>query len=330
MILPILVAHADWSVDRRKRWLALAELQPRGDYAAALPQPAGAADTLLYRLRALAAPGSIILAGFDFPIGLPAAYARRAGIEAFLPCLEQFGHGEWADFYRVAETPEQISLRRPFYPQRPGGTSIHHLLEGLGLASRHELYRVCERAHLDRGAAAPLFWTLGAQQVGKAAITGWRDMLAPALRDPELRLAVRVGEVVRLRLAIWPFAGELDEVLTPGALVVAETYPAEAAHFLGLAGRGSKREQAVRRQHAERLLSLAWELRVVLDPDLDEAIRDGFGADRMAEDRYDSLVGLLGMLAVLRERQPAGAPPPAVAPVEGWILGMAGKASPAR
>lgn len=318
MILPILVAHADWSVDRRKRWLALAELQPRGDYAAALPQPAGAADTLLYRLRALAAPGSIILAGFDFPIGLPAAYARRAGIEAFLPCLEQFGHGEWADFYRVAETPEQISLHRPFYPQRPGGTSIHHLLEGLGLASRHELYRVCERAHLDRGAAAPLFWTLGAQQVGKAAITGWRDMLAPALRDPELRLA------------IWPFAGELDEVLTPGALVVAETYPAEAAHFLGLAGRGSKREQAVRRQHAERLLSLAWELRVVLDPDLDEAIRDGFGADRMAEDRYDSFVGLLGMLAVLRERQPAGAPPPAVAPVEGWILGMAGKASPAR
>lgn len=318
MIPPILVAHADWSVDRRKRWLALAEMQPRGDYAAALPQPAGAADTLLYRLRALAAPGSIILAGFDFPIGLPAAYAHRAGIDAFLPYLGQFGHGEWVDFYRVAETPQQISLRRPFYPQRPGGTSIHHLLAGLGLSARHELYRVCERAHLARGAAAPLFWTLGAQQVGKAAITGWRDMLAPALDDPALPLA------------IWPFAGGLDNLLAPGALVVAETYPAEAASFLGLAGPGSKRSQPARRQHAERLLSLAWELRVVLDPDLDEAIQDGFGADAMAEDRFDAFVGLLGMLAVVRGRQPAGAPPPAVAPVEGWILGLAGKASPVK
>ena len=45
MILPNRVAHADWSVDRRKRWLALAEMQPRGDYAAALTPPAGAADT---------------------------------------------------------------------------------------------------------------------------------------------------------------------------------------------------------------------------------------------------------------------------------------------
>lgn len=311
MNLPLLVAHSDWSVNRRKRWLALAELQPGGDYAATVPQPAGAAGTLLYRLRTLTPGGRAILAGFDFPIGLPAAYARRAGIEAFLPCLTQFGQGEWACFYQVAERPDEIGLRRPFYPHRPGGTSIQHLLDGLGLASRYELYRVCERAHLARGAAAPLFWTLGPQQVGKAAIAGWRDMLAPALRDPDLLLA------------IWPFAGALADLLAQGGLVVAETYPAEAAHFLGLSGPGSKRSQPIRRRHAPRLLSLAWELSVLLDPDLEEAIEDGFGQDNLAEDRFDAFVGLLGMLAVVRGRQPEGAPPPAVAPVEGWILGQA-------
>jgi hypothetical protein len=317
MILPALVAHADWSVSRRKRWLALAELQPNGDYVATVPQPVGAATTLLYRLRGLAPPGAPVFAGFDFPIGLPAAYARRASIDAFLPCLTEFGHGNWADFYRVAEVPEEISLRRPFYPYRPGGTSIHHLISGLGLTSRRDLYRVCELAHVGRSAAAPLFWTLGPQQVGKAAISGWRDMLAPALRDTVLPLS------------IWPFAGALPALLEQGGVVVVETYPAEAGHFLGLRdGVGSKRLQRARRRHAEHLLSLAWELNVALDPDLDQQIRDGFGADGMAEDRYDAVVGLLGMLAVVRGRQPAGAPPPDIAELEGWILGLMEKAPP--
>lgn len=318
MNLPTLIAHADWSINPRKRWVALAELQPNGDYRAALPQPAGAGATLLYRLRSLAPATRPVFAGFDFPIGMPAAYARRAGIDAFPPCLLRFGHGEWDEFYQVAETPEQINLRRPFYPYRPGGTRIQHLVAGLGLSSRRELFRVCERAHAARQVAAPLFWTLGAQQVGKAAISGWRDMLAPALRDSALALS------------IWPFAGELPALLEAGSVVVAETYPAEAGYFLGLRdGGGSKRSQAVRQRHAERLLSLAWELNVALDPDLDEQIRDGFGPEGMGEDRYDAVVGLLGMLAVVRGRQPAGAPPAAVAAVEGWILGLNVKAPPA-
>jgi hypothetical protein len=317
MNLPALIAHADWSVNRRKRWVALAELQPNGDYRAALPQPAGAATTLLYRLYSLTPAARAVFAGFDFPIGVPSAYAQLAGIDAFLPSLLQFGHSQWDEFYQVAETAEQISLRRPFYPFRPGGKSIQHLITGLGLSSRRELFRVCERAHAARQAAVPLFWTLGAQQVGKAAITGWRDMLAPALRHSALPLAV------------WPFAGELPALLEAGGVVVAETYPAEAGYFLGLGDGGSKRSQAVRQRFAERLLSLAWELNVALDPDLDEQIRDGFGPDGIAEDRFDAVVGLLGMLAVIRGRQPAGSPPAAVAAVEGWILGLNIKAPPA-
>jgi hypothetical protein len=317
MIPPALIAHADWSVSRRKRWLALAELQPNGDYATTLPQPAGAATTLLYRLVSLAPPGRVVLAGFDFPIGLPLAYARRAGINAFLPWLPRFGHGNWTDFYRVAERQEEISVRQPFYPYRPGGTSIHHLLDGLGLATRRELYRVCDLPHGSRPAAAPLFWTLGPQQVGKAAITGWRDMLAPAVRD------------AALPLQLWPFAGPLPELVERGGLVIAETYPAEAAQILGVrGGLGGKRSQEARRRQAEPLLATAWELNVRLDPDMVDEIREGFGPDASAEDRYDAVIGLLGMIAVVRGHQPAGQPPTSVAGVEGWILGLSKKASP--
>src|SRR5215469_1950241 len=63
-------------------------------------------------------------------------------------------------------------------------------------------------------AACPLFWTLGASQVGKGAIVGWREVLAPALRDDEAVL-------------LWMFDGRLCELLRPGTIVIAETYPTE-------------------------------------------------------------------------------------------------------
>ena len=52
-------------------------------------------------------------------------------------------------------------------------------------ASRHWslLLRRCERGGNGHKQACCLFWTLGGNQVGKAAIIGWRDVLAPALRN---------------------------------------------------------------------------------------------------------------------------------------------------
>ena len=46
-----------------------------------------------------------------------------------------------------------------------------------------------------------MFWTLGGNQVGKAMIVGWRDLLAPARRAG--------GDV-----AIWPFDGALAELMS--------------------------------------------------------------------------------------------------------------------
>jgi hypothetical protein len=156
-----------------------------------------------------------------------------------------------------------------------------------------------DREARNRG-AAPLFWTMGAQQVGKAAIHGWQEVLAPALRTGALDVA------------IWPFSGALHDLFRPGRVVIAETYPAEFYTHLGLtfASKGGKRAREARAAHAPRLL--AW-----------EAIADGFGRARDGEDRYDAAVGLCGMLNVVLGWRTAGDPEEEeIRKIEGWILGL--------
>src|SRR4051794_16670446 len=195
--LPALVAHADWSVAPAGRWLAVAPRQPRGRYRLHARVPAGPPATLLARLRRTErrTERRTVFLGLDVPIGVPAAYAARAGIGDFRALLDALGGDPgdgpaapagggsgWGDFGRVADRPEAISLRRPFYPLRPGGASPGHLVTALGLDGAGDLHRECERATAARRAAAPLFWTLGAQQVGKAALSVWLEVLAPARR----------------------------------------------------------------------------------------------------------------------------------------------------
>jgi hypothetical protein len=309
--MPRLVAHADWGSQPAKRWLAAAR-RDGGRFRVGAPVHVEAPARLLPGLAAEAGGSASVLAGFDFPIGLPLAYARRAGVRGFRSLLPVIGGA----FFEVAERPEEISLLRPFYPMRPGGASQRQLVEGLGLSSADELLRVCDRATGTRRAAAPIFWTLGAQQVGKAAIAGWEEVLIPALRGA-------------LDVALWPFEGALAELLAPGRVVVAETYPAEYYARLGVdlaaspeEGPSGKRVQASRAAQAPRLVAAARELGVELAPELRAQIDDGFGKRPDGEDRFDATVGVLGMLGVVLGRHPAGEPEdPEVRAVEGWILG---------
>jgi len=315
---PTLVAHADWGWSPPKRWLARACLEA-GRYVARAPEPVGAPPTLLGDLVAAAPGGGPVLLGFDFPIGLPAAYAERVGITRFLDVLPGFGEAAWPEFYRVADRPEDIALARPFYPDRPGLSGARrrvHLAQGLGV-TLSALWRACDRKQPYRRAAAPIFWTLGGQQVGKAAISGWRDVLGPALRS---------GDV---DVAIWPFAGRLGELLRPGRVVIVECYPAEIYAQLGLVFRRrgerkwGKRIQADRRANAARLFAWARSAGVALAPSLRKAIASGFGAGADGEDRFDAVVGLCGMLETALGRRPPGEPDDEVVrAVEGWILGL--------
>lgn len=320
--LPDLVAHADWGKDPAKQWLALARLAG-GRYRATEPRQVGDARELRSGLRQLAGPDGMVMAGFDFPIGVPDAYAARAGVARFPDLLLELGSGDWVDFYRVAAKPQDINIRRPFYPQAPGGKSRSHLLRGLGLDSADQLRRRCDLPTATRRAACPVFWTLGANQVGRGAISGWRDVVAPALRGG-------AGPV-----RIWPFDGLLRDLLQPGFVVLAETYPAEFYHHLGIrfprvAGQPSgKRMPAGRQANAPALFRMAGSLGVELDPALEAAISDGFGADAYGDDRFDAVVGLFGVLNVLLGRRASGEPRgEPFLKVEGWILGQEFDAAP--
>ena len=280
-----------------KRWMAVA------GGAGLRVEPVGEVGTLLARLRAEAAGGAVAL-GVDFPIGVPRGYAalHAAGdFPAFLRGIEP-------KFMQVCGTLDEVSAARPFYPMRGarGMTRLSHAL-ALGLSDAAGLSRACDRATASRPAGAPLFWTLGANQVGKAALSAWRDLLLPALDD----------------VALWPFDGPLLALLAPGRVAVAETYPAEAMRQLGLPMNGSKRRQADRLALSGPLRAAMDGLGVAPDPALHKLLDAGFGADAAGEDRFDCVLGVLCLLQVLAGRRTDAAPPdPWVQRWEGWVLGQ--------
>ena len=312
--LPALIAHADWGTDRRKRQVAVARLARAGgdgqaSYVVESLAPATDGPGFFSQLRAAAGPGQAI-AGFDFPIGVPRSYAAAAGITAFPALLAALGTPPWQSFHLVAARPEEISLYRPFYPMRPGGSRRAHLSAALGLPAA-DLRRRCEGND-----AESLFWTLGGKQVGKGALLGWQ-LIAAARRDPP---GVR----------LWPFDGPLPELLTGHAqTVVAETYPREYYRHLGPAagpGRWSKRRRADRLRQVSGLFSWARSLPVEWDAGIRQRVESGFADDRNGEDEFDAVIGLLGMIAVVAGSLDDGVPSddPAVISTEGWILGRAG------
>lgn len=291
--------------------MSSALLQADGSTQATASQEVLDARSLLNSRPAAYGAGRPALFGFDFPIGLPARYAEKAGIPAFRSFLSALARDGHTEFSNIARTPDEISIQRPFYPFKPGGTRQQHLFDGHAVSDMNALRRRCERARPGRRAASSLFWTLGGQQVGRAALSGWIETLGPALahRDSDI--------------ALWPFDGKLDDLFTRHSTIVAETYPAEFYSHLGIQLRGSKRNQLVRKEHAGALIEWAGRNNVDPSADLRTEIMDGFGSRADGEDRFDAVVGLFGMLNILLGNRESGEPldDPHLA-VEGWILGL--------
>lgn len=301
-----LAVHADWSIRPEKRWMTVARPAPSG-WLINAPEPVGPPATLLTRLVQRAAGGAVAL-GLDCPIGVPRGFARHYPAAADLPALLRALPDRFLD---VAATLDEVSPARPFYPTRgiAGMTRAAHAA-ALGLDGPAGLSRACDRATATRPAGAPVFWTLGANQSGKAAISAWRDMLIPALREP-------------MPPALWPFDGPFRTLLRPGRVAIAETYPAEAMRHLGLIPHGSKRRQTDRAAYAPGLHAAMAALHAVPDPPLQREIAGGFGGSAAGEDQFDSLLGVLCILGVLAGHRPDTAPAdPAIALWEGWVLGQ--------
>ncbi|BDG71442.1 hypothetical protein [Roseomonas fluvialis] len=301
----MIAAHADWSTDPRKRWVSIARRGADG-WRAQAPVPVGDPAALA---AALVAEGVPVAIGLDLPLGVPRGFAQdrpEAGFVDFLRCLVAR-----PAFFEVAATLAEVSRERPFYPARgvKGMTRAAHAA-ALGLGDARGLSRLCDRATAERPAGAPVFWTLGANQSGKAAIAAWRDWLAPGLARGA-------------PYAIWPFEGGIHALLAPGRAVLAEVYPAEALRHCGLVLRGSKRVQADRAAIGDALLGAMAARCVVPEPCLRVMVADGFGADPAGEDRFDSVIGLLGLVGVLDGARADFVPhDDAVRRWEGWVLGQ--------
>jgi hypothetical protein len=264
---PSVVVHCDWSKRAEKRWMMGAVRQ---GIRWLLTKPERVEDTSRF-LEGLWSrceePGLFV--GFDFPIGLPVRYAKRTCLTNFRHALREFGHGDWADWYVVAEHASQISVHRPFYPMRPGGRSQSQLLNALNVQNKNDLLRRCEKKTRLRPAACMLFWTLGGNQVGKAAISGWEELIVPNLDE----------------VGLWPFDGPLNDLLQRFSVVVAETYPGEVYHQLQFPNKSkwSKRRPDGRQSVAGHLLSWLETRPAVTDESLKAAIHQGFAKGRRAK-----------------------------------------------
>lgn len=295
--------HADWSKHPRKRFHCVAR---RSGTCWTVEAPLRG---LLHEQLTSEALSGKVVAGFDFPVGVPEAWGRNTGLTDFPALLGELGKNRWADFYEVARVKSEIRLERPFYPfNNKNGERRAHLEDALGVDGPERLYRRCERATGERQAASPLFWTSGAKQVGKAAIAGWRDIVVPCVEEGA---------------ALWPFAD--DETLRQAQMVIVETYPAEVYGHLGIRfGSGmSKTSQQDRATFIEAISDWRRKRPVVFSSDLQAEIDSGFGSRSNGEDKFDAFVGLCGMIMVeLGEREPGAPIASAVRKWEGWILGQ--------
>lgn len=119
-MLPGMVAHADWSTAPGKRWMVRASLEGEV-YRVGKPEAVSSPNSLAESCVREAQGRSAVI-GFDFPIGLPAAYAERAGIASFHEVLPEFG-----DRGRPRHLPWPWRSRNPAYCRNP--LVLHDLAE---------------------------------------------------------------------------------------------------------------------------------------------------------------------------------------------------------
>ncbi len=298
--LPAVVAGADWSAHPGGRALAVARRSQGEHYVlihlGEVPEGLG----LFAELLRAAEDGPAVF-GSDFPIGVPAAWARRAGVADFPALLRELDETSFSTFTAPAGSARDIGLMRPFYPAHPAGARRRHLAEALGVASFAALLRRCDVA--SHGCAP--FWLVGPNQVGRAAIHAWRSLLRPALR---------AGWPLRL----WPFDGAMLTAAA-GELVVAETYPSRYRR----AWRGADGSMLLRR------LGLGVPRRLA------DTVLGALAPERPRSHIGDALCALLGLLAMVRGLIPCRPPrDPDIRRFEGWVVGLpagrAGRQEPAR
>ncbi len=295
---PVLL-HADWSIKPEARALAIAVPKGEGWRIEHLVQPVR--DEWLLKFVA-DLPRPTVLA-MDLPLGVPEAYLEKLWLDSFLDLLAKLDEPAFAAFAEPATAFAEISVHRPFYPAAAGGTRQEDLVQGLGLDNAHALRRRCEGQTSLRTAAAPVFWTIGPQQVGRAALAAWYGVVRPALRD--------------LGAAIWPYAGELDDLVAGGRLVLAESYPSDVRRRLA-----PENGDATIANPENRAAILGEALSGFINVEMAQGLWDEAEEGFASRDAFDAFIGLLGMIRSAERGWLPEPPRGAWLAMEGWILGL--------
>jgi hypothetical protein len=308
---PRMVVHVDWGRERRKRVAAQAMWNGQRYEVATVEEFLGVV-TYFDALDALE-DHQTALFGFDFCIGVPQAWAAVTGgkVKTFPEFLRSGVKGYSGTIFRPASEKAEISIERPFYPDRPGGKSQADLKEKLKL-SRRELYRHCDWL----ADASPLFWTLGSKQVGKGSLTGWAEVIIPLLRDPFYQAG------------LWPFDGHFKALLGGGNhLVLCETYPRAFQEQRGLDDlpkSGIRKGDPTLDRAVEALAGWINELDVQVT---DRGLLKG-SLETFRDDGFDAWAGLLGLIDTLRAGTGIGLdvewPEEFIErlQIEGWMVGL--------
>ena len=299
---------ADWSKDVRKRFVHVADIHARRILSA--ERRGWNLAKLLAVAREKAQRGPVLI-GIDLVIGLPDRYwqeLRKSGAcgcpASFVEWLGRLDPG--SDFFRPVHSPSEWCIERPFF-RVPGGKG--------GLKSFEDKLDGGFRRRIDDATRAnPLFVVSGIPgTVGSATRALWKELI-PLLRSPDRDFAV------------WPFEGELNELLRGRRIVLAETYPA-LAYGAALADelptnpmRVSKTKPEQRSAVCEELEAARWVERKRVDlGDLAPAQAD--------EDAFDSHVTAAAVLRCIVEDRPLVAPDCIDPVAEGSML-LAGPVDP--
>jgi len=301
--------HADWSLSPKGRWVAKARRTDAG-WEIHTIEPVGMLDPFRQSLSDHGTQYALWL-GLDMPIGFVDAWYDGANVKDFKALLSLLETDKWQEFFDVCQSPDEIRHKRPFYPRgsgTKGSVKRDHLIKALGLADFDALHRACEFPTNTRNAACPPFWTLGANQVGKAMLHGLKNLILPGYADG---------------FKIWPFMGDLAALSKSPGVTLIETYPGEIYGWLLDTSELTKSIQTSRKNYLHQLRDNASKKGIEISPSVWADIKDGFGPDHGKDDAFDALIGVMGLIEIAEGRRPEHLPrTPSILEREGWIVGL--------
>ena len=200
--LPDVVAHADWSVSAAKRWVAVAAPSTTGATSWRPSSPSvsagerlarsGGAEPIVWPTATVrCCSGSICHSGCQWPTAAgPGSPTWRSG------CRVDADLGRSGRRQHHRRRSRRLGRCTRPVPAAPAATTSSKRPWGRDRSTSCAAPASANRR--STRAACPVFWTLGANQVGRGAVLAWREVV----REGGCRL--------------WPFDGDLPSLVRGG------------------------------------------------------------------------------------------------------------------